>query len=410
MKPGKAARAMEYLDEDLLASAMEDPAPRTQNTGKQLPERRHLMKNMKTWQKWVAAAAMFAIVLSGGLLLGHFLGVANAPTVVALDVNPSIELEINKEERVVAVRPLNKEAETVIGIRKLEGKTLEEAVDEIVSVMADKGFLATDRNSILISVDARNEETAKALRDKMADKVTLTLEGKSITVAIITQDFDKRTAAGEGVSAAKASLVKKIVARGLQNANGVPYTEETLASLSIHELKLILDSKGFAVDGTESTGTAAAKFVPLAAVRTAVLANAGCSYDEAKYYTVELDYDSDRRILVYEIEFVYDGNEYEYEIDAKTGAILEKDVEPQDDREIPNTPSDACMTREEALAIAYKNAGVDPAAVIRPKIELERENGIYVYDIEFKTADREYEYEINAETGAVIKADNEPRD
>ncbi|HCE34134.1 MAG TPA: peptidase, partial [Clostridiales bacterium] len=44
---------------------------------------------------------------------------------------------------------------------------------------------------------------------------------------------------------------------------------------------------------------------------------------------IELDFDDG--IYVYEVEFVSGGYEYEYEIDAKTGRILNFEKEPIDD-------------------------------------------------------------------------------
>ena len=46
----------------------------------------------------------------------------------------------------------------------------------------------------------------------------------------------------------------------------------------------------------------------------------------------------------------------------------------------------------------------------RIKCELDREDGRVVYEIEFKSNGMEYEYEIDASTGAVLKYDKERDD
>ena len=60
--------------------------------------------------------------------------------------------------------------------------------------------------------------------------------------------------------------------------------------------------------------------------------------------------------------------------------------------------------RDKAIAIAFAHAGVKQADVRDLECELDRENGILVYDIEFEVGNMEYDYEINAATGEVVKA------
>ncbi len=60
------------------------------------------------------------------------------------------------------------------------------------------------------------------------------------------------------------------------------------------------------------------------AVKDAGIKNAEVSFTKAKL-------DTDDGVKIYEIEFTYNGNEYEYDINAKTGAIIEKNKEPVDD-------------------------------------------------------------------------------
>ncbi len=410
MKIGKAARAMAHIDEDLILSAMRDPAPRATNT----PERRNPMKNMKAWQKWTALAACLAVILGGGLIFGHFLGAAGATTVIALDVNPSIELEIGRDERVAEIRPLNEDAVAVIGEMELVGVDMEVAVNALIGSMADKGYLGNEQNSILISVDSRAGTGSEALRTRLADRVTAILGERQVEISLITQDFDKRHTAPDGISAAKATLIERIIAAGLQNANGVPYTAETLGRLSINELKLILESKGLAIKGTVTAGAASAgKYaVTVEEAKATALLRAGVTAADVQNLEIEFDFDDRRGVMVYEVEFILGENEHEYEIDTATGEILDEGIAPrgEDDDDIPVTPSAACMSREAALAIAYAEAGVAEADVIRPKIELDREGSLYVYEIEFKTAAYEYEYEINAETGEVLDRETERRD
>lgn len=63
------------------------------------------------------------------------------------------------------------------------------------------------------------------------------------------------------------------------------------------------------------------------------------------------------------------------------------------------------MKVEEAKNIAVSHAGFAVSDVSFSKTKLEKEHGTMVYEIEFYKDGMEYEYEINAETGEVIKSE-----
>ncbi len=411
MKNGKAARSMQYLDDELIISAMNESDMNGQNAHL---KRRNNMKRNFGWQKWAAIAAMFAIILSVGILVGRF-ATGNSGAVVALDVNPSIELEVNSKEKVTEVKALNADAQTVIGDMDLTGVDLDVALNAIIGSMMKNGYLTVDKNSILISVDSKNSKKANALKEKISNEVNAMLGESNIDASVITQNYKKNSEIGKlaeenDISEAKATLISKIVAAGLIDANGVPYSYDVLANLNVHELKLILESKEMEVAGITSSGTANyGLYISRNEAKKIALQKAGLSENDVTRLEVETDFEGDYLALIHEVEFRYNGNEYEYDIHATSGEILYEEIKPagadEDDDNV--TPSAECMSRETALAIAYEHAGVNKDNVKRPEIELEKEGNNYIYEIEFKVDGREYEYEINAVTGKIIESESE---
>lgn len=63
------------------------------------------------------------------------------------------------------------------------------------------------------------------------------------------------------------------------------------------------------------------------------------------------------------------------------------------------------ITAEKAKEIALKHAGLSKAA--RVKAEKDRDDGRIKYEIEFRDGRMEYEYEIDAETGKILKAEKD---
>lgn len=71
----------------------------------------------------------------------------------------------------------------------------------------------------------------------------------------------------------------------------------------------------------------------------------------------------------------------------------------------PTTPSatpTGTITRERALEIALAKAGLTADAVHDIDIELDRDDGVLHYDVDFETATAEYEFEIDAATGKLL--------
>lgn len=74
------------------------------------------------------------------------------------------------------------------------------------------------------------------------------------------------------------------------------------------------------------------------------------------------------------------------------------------------TAADTQITKEEAKAIVLEHAELDAEEISRYKIELDKDGRRLVYEIEFDSGRYEYDYEVNAETGRIIKAEKEFRD
>ncbi len=65
------------------------------------------------------------------------------------------------------------------------------------------------------------------------------------------------------------------------------------------------------------------------------------------------------------------------------------------------------ITPEEAKRIALDHAGVAAADAIFDRTERDFDNGIYHYEVEFRVGFTEYEYDIHAESGAILSFDQD---
>ncbi len=65
----------------------------------------------------------------------------------------------------------------------------------------------------------------------------------------------------------------------------------------------------------------------------------------------------------------------------------------------------AGITAKDAKESALRHAGLDESQVSDVDVDLDRDNGKLIYEVDFNSGNTEYDYDIDAETGNVISAD-----
>ena len=79
--------------------------------------------------------------------------------------------------------------------------------------------------------------------------------------------------------------------------------------------------------------------------------------------------------------------------------MLEKDVDKIKQQSAPavtdKAPADSYITKDKALALALEHAKLEAAQVKHSRVELDRDDRIVHYEIDFVAGVYEYEYEIN---------------
>ena len=142
------------------------------------------------------------------------------------------------------------------------------------------------------------------------------------------------------------------------------------------------------------------KMIALAKAKEIALKDAGLKASQVTFVKAMVEKDDGR--WIYDVEFYTSDREYDYQIGAYSGKILSVDHSfSTTDKE-----DDARITVDKAKKVALKDAGLSQSDVTFVKAELERENGRWVYEVEFYTEKhKEYDYEIDAYTGKILSFD-----
>ena len=101
------------------------------------------------------------------------------------------------------------------------------------------------------------------------------------------------------------------------------------------------------------------------------------------------------------MEFYSGNTEYDYDIDALTGAILSSDRELENfDIGTAASGSGSVISAEKAKSIALNRA---PSGATVVKCQLDRDDGRTVYEVELRSGRMEYDCEIDAVSGQILK-------
>ncbi|MEG1981229.1 MAG: PepSY domain-containing protein [Clostridia bacterium] len=407
-------------------------------------------KNMTI--KLVASAAAIILVMAGVFGFVGYKRTTTVDSIIGFDVNPSIELKINTSEKVIDVNAINEDAVAIIGTMDLKGSKLDVAVHALIGSMLEKGYITELQNSILVTVKNKNDKKSTLLEEKLSKEIENLLKESSIDAAILAQDGNsdkdlEKLAVENNISIGKAKLISQIAAKDATQ------DVSKLAKLSINDLNLLAASKNIALDNTVSTGTASSKkYIGNEKATAIALASAKTSADKVSNLFVEFDNDDGK--MIYEVEFVSGSIKYDFDIEAITGEIVhtqkegansdtqddknptesddpskpedkeeeednnntdknDQDNDPgntnenQDDEDEPSTEVVAPnkIGENKAKQLAFTHAGIKASDIKDIKIKIDFDNNKEYYELTFTTEKAEFDYKIDAVTGAFVQSD-----
>ena len=436
----KLRTALEHAAPDDFQGVLARISPKARTEQAPIPFEAAARKKKRRWAPLAAAACLALIVAAGGG--GWYLQNNTVASVVSLDVNPSVTLNVNAKEKVLSAVPVNEDGGDILAGMDLTGVQLDVAMNAIVGALLTNGYVDELANSILITVEDDDAGRGARLQQELTDQADAILANTSVNGAILSQTIQNNQQLQQlsdtyGITTGKAALIQTIV----DNGNSL-HTFEELVGLSINDLNLLYTSLITAPaepstgGGTSGSGTAEtapaiqssgqasdSAYIGVEAAKSAAFAHAGLDAAQVTMGEVDFDYEDGR--MVYELEFYADGAEYEYDIDASTGAVVKFSQEGGRTQTSSSAGSGgasgnvssgsgsgtaqsgaggtaADIGREAALAAALSHAGVSQDQVYNLEVKREYDDGRLEYEIEFKTGGWEYEYTISAADGAIL--------
>ena len=161
-------------------------------------------------------------------------------------------------------------------------------------------------------------------------------------------------------------------------------------------------------DTNNSSQSAPTGGVTLEQAKQTALQHAGKTASQVQFVKAQQDWENGRK--VYEIEFIVSGGtgytEYDYEIDAATGKIVSYDYDAENYTPSQNTNANVKISEATAKQTALSRIPGATAANIY-KFKLDFDDGRWEYEGEIRYGTMEYDFTIDANTGAIIEWDME---
>ena len=375
----------------------------------QQPERKTVYlkpkKKKPAYKVFGSVAAALIICIAGVLAFGKG-GASEAAAIIGLDVNPSIQLSVDDDGKVIEASAVNKDGEKILDDMSLAGTDMKVAANAIVGSMLQQGFLNDISNSILVSVQAKDSAKGTSLQEELSSSLNQYLGSYALSAAVmgqcITDDSEITAFAAEnGSSEGKAYLIKTLAASDSR------LTEAGLLKLSTQELILLASEKSSDKTPAVSYGEVnKSQYIGKDKALNIALAKAGLK--KSQISGCEVEFECDDGNITYDIEFYCGSAEYEFEIDATTGNIIEYETdgdgyEGSHHKNSADNSGSKYIGRSRAKEIALAKAGLTASQIHDYEIELDDGE----YEIEFKYQNMEYEVDIDAKTGRVLKFDKE---
>lgn len=190
-------------------------------------ESRGKILSIGSFRRYLAGSAAALFLLTAGAGGVYSYNTVWACSYVSMDINPSIEYTLNRQNHVIKVKGLNEEGQEVadeLVKTSLHNATLEEALEQTKLILSQKNYLNSDAGEyVLINVSANNigrmdtlqkEALSAFSAEQTQGKLNLVLTGSTLK--------EHKTASSLGISTGTYQQIQYIKAKSQKDGNESP--------------------------------------------------------------------------------------------------------------------------------------------------------------------------------------------
>ena len=145
---------------------------------------------MKRRNIFAFTSVAMAIVIAGAIGVNAIEPKVNAPkALIKVDVNPSVEMTVDQNNKVVSITGKNDDGIMLLHNEKLTGKNLDDVLNVIIDLESEAGFLLkgeieATKNTISVSVTGDTSELTNNLKTNIRESITSICDELNINESI----------------------------------------------------------------------------------------------------------------------------------------------------------------------------------------------------------------------------------
>lgn len=360
-------RAIEKAPIDLLSSIKSQHVDRMESHD--FITRQDTKQKLKPyWKPFMALGSMAAVFLI--VFIGWWSQYNPVDSVIYLDVNPSFEVSIDKNEKVVGMKMLKAEDEALIANIDYKNKDLYWVAEQLLDVLIAEGYIDESHQTMLVSVLNNDIEIGSKQSTQLNSSIRDYLQKQSLQGIVLRQAITKSNTIEDFARDYQISVGKMTFIRNLIILDPDLKVEE-LTALSLEELVRL----------SGKTGLDLKRIIEVDQELDELYQNADGDDDDDDYDDDDDDdYNDD-----------YDDDEYDDDYD-------DDEYDDDDVSFRPTMAANQLIGQVKAMDIAF---GLTGGGVVA-NIELDEDDGYYTYEIEIVKDGIEYDIEIDAYSGKVL--------
>lgn len=193
-------------------------------------------------------AALAGIAAMLAVCFGVFFHAGQTASIIQIDVNPSVEMSVDRKDRVVEAHALNADGERVLEGMKLKKVDANVAVNAIIGSMVKQGYFSTSQSAVLVTVINKDPQKSQALGQKIVSDINQTFTSQNRQVRIYNQGLVsgenvKKQAKQYGISQGKMAFIDKLI----QQDGSL--SREQLSQMSITQLERVIVNQNLDLSG-----------------------------------------------------------------------------------------------------------------------------------------------------------------
>ena len=169
---------------------------------------------MKKIKKYLFILPVLLLVIAGIIYYNNY----RVDSLLFIEVNPSFELKLNSQDKVIDIIGKNDDAKTFLKDFKISKNDVDLVMESITIKLLEKGFLVDESSNMIITVISKKTSKAEILQNRLQERIQERLTEKNSKAKIYSQGISsedmndlKETAENNDISLGRTLFIKRII-------------------------------------------------------------------------------------------------------------------------------------------------------------------------------------------------------